>query len=265
MTSGIYELKSELVDLRDHVHRIHMQFRAFKKARDEAETDESVATLQLDWSENAKWKQAKAERGSYYNEDQVSLHTMYTWTTEGSSSITAMSDDTDHTASAIYASVEPVLKDFVTAGKTKINVVSDSPLSQYRNKSIFFMIKKFCEDNNVNLNWIYLECGHGKGKPDAVGAVVKRMIKSIVELCPDEAVYKVEDLLANGLQKMVPSIKLLTFSTADIEAKRKIIPASLKSVTGTAKFHHISAVTTDGVCQLFAANLSGKVAKKINI
>lgn len=155
--------------------------------------------------------------------------------------------------------------DFVASGKKKINVVSDSPLSQYRNKSIFFVIKKFAEDNEIDLTWIYLECGHGKGKPDGVGAVVKRMIKVIIDMSPDEAVYKVEDLLANGLQKMVPSIKLLTFTTAEIEAKRKIIPSSLKTVTGTAKFHEIRAVTANGVCQLYASNLSGEDQKKINI
>ena len=71
---------------------------------------------------------------SYYNENQVSLHTIYTWTTEGNSSIIAMSDDTDHGAAEIYASLELILKSFFEAGKKAITLISNSLLPQYGNK-----------------------------------------------------------------------------------------------------------------------------------
>ena len=84
-------------------------------------------------------------------------------------------------------------------------------------------------------------------------------------MSPDIHLYTVADLLAHGLQQMIPSIQLQTFTTADIEAKRNIIPSTLKAVAGTAKFHEVCAINGNGVCQLYAANLSGDDRKRINI
>ena len=68
---------------------------------------------------------------------------MHIWTTDGNKSIVAASDCTDHSAPAVFASIESVMQDLVANGKNTINVVSDSPLSQYRNKKVFWMIEQF--------------------------------------------------------------------------------------------------------------------------
>ena len=41
--------------------------------------------------------------------------------------------------------------------------------------------------------------------PDGLGAVLKRIIKAIVDMSPGIAIYTVEDLLKHGLQDMVAS------------------------------------------------------------
>ena len=44
----------ELSLMKEHFHSAHTQFRAFKKARKEAMTEDDTITIQIDWSENAK-------------------------------------------------------------------------------------------------------------------------------------------------------------------------------------------------------------------
>ena len=47
-------LIKELNLMHDYQYRVHSQFKAFKMAREEAQSNAGVATIQLDWSENGK-------------------------------------------------------------------------------------------------------------------------------------------------------------------------------------------------------------------
>lgn len=190
---------------------------------------------------------------------------MYTWTSEGNASVISMSDDTDHGAAAVFASIEPILMSFVAAGKKEIDVISDSPLSQYRNKSIFWYIKKFAEKHKVTVRWIYLEAGHGKGIPDGLGAVMKCTICALVDMSPDIPMYTAEDLLENGLQDMLPSINIQTFTTADITKKQKQLPVNLATVTGTLMFHEVTAQLEGNSVKMLASKLSGDERKVITV
>ena len=66
---------------------------------------------------------------------------MYIWSHERKYSRAALSDCTDHKAGTVFTSMEPALNDFVKEGKNMVNIISDSPISQYRNKKIFWMIQ----------------------------------------------------------------------------------------------------------------------------
>ena len=65
------QLVKELHTLQDHLHRVHSQYKAFKMAREEASSNQNVATIQVDWSENAKMCQSRKEKSAYYHEDSV--------------------------------------------------------------------------------------------------------------------------------------------------------------------------------------------------
>ena len=54
-----------------------------------------------------------------------------------------MGDSTDHNAAALMASLKPILDDLVGLGKKRINVTTDSPTNQYRNKDMFYLCKQF--------------------------------------------------------------------------------------------------------------------------
>ena len=135
----------ELTMLKDHLFRVHQQYKAFKNARIEATNDSEgkTATIHLDWSENAKLIQARAAKSAHYNEDQISIQCMRLWNSETQSSVISISDITDHSAGAVWASLEPVLLQLTAKGVTKIYIVSDCPTSQFRNKSIFYLLRDF--------------------------------------------------------------------------------------------------------------------------
>jgi len=51
---------------------------------------------------------------------------------------------------------------FSNIGVSHLNIISDSPSNQYRNKSIFWFIKEYAEKKELSIKWIFLEAGHGK-------------------------------------------------------------------------------------------------------
>ena len=94
--------------LKEHLHRAHIQFKAFKSAREEA-MSRSALTIHIDWSENAILRQPREEKSAYYNKTQVSIHCGYVWDGEDGYSFASISDCTKHDATAVMASLDPVL------------------------------------------------------------------------------------------------------------------------------------------------------------
>ena len=98
-------LVKELNLMHDHQYHVHSQFKPFKMAREEAQSNADVATLQLDWSENAKMQQSQDEKSAYYDEYSACLHPMYIWTKQCNYSHTTISDCTNHKSPAIMSSI----------------------------------------------------------------------------------------------------------------------------------------------------------------
>ncbi|CAF1654845.1 unnamed protein product, partial [Didymodactylos carnosus] len=160
---------------------IKSQFHAFKQARMNATNNNNTATLQIDWPESYALKQAREEKSAYYYEQKISLGTGYVWSQKESYGFGCLSDDCNHMGEAAWASLLPLLKTLVNKNDIKyLNIISDSPVSQYRNKTIMFLVAQFVKQNRVEIKWIYLESGHGKGAADGVGAVIKRAMNEAV-------------------------------------------------------------------------------------
>ena len=65
-----------------------------------------------------------------------------------------------------------------------VHYLTDSPTSQYRNKTVFKILSCHEENFGVMASWSYMEAGHGKGPCDPIGGVGKRKA--------DQAVSKME-------------------------------------------------------------------------
>ena len=107
----------------------------------------------------------------------VSLHTMVVYDKDQHvQSYVAKSDILSHNATVVYC----ILQKLVLLLKSDypdircIHYLTDSPISLYRNKTIFNIVYDHQKDFGVKAKWNYLETGHGKGPCDGLGARVKR-------------------------------------------------------------------------------------------
>ena len=196
--------------------------------------------------------QTRQEKGAYYHTISVSVHAGYVWSKQANYGIAAISDCSDHKAAATWASMGSFFEELVTNGIKQLIVVSDSPTSQYRNKTNMFLMHAFSQKCNppIELKWIYLEAGHGKGTADGIGAVVKRAITDNISFQPDNSIINAEQVIKIIADKTNVHLKLYDQSlVAEFEAT---VPP-LQTVSGTSKLHEI-IIKTDG--SVFGRNLS---------
>lgn len=87
-----------------------------------------------------------------------------------------MSDVLSHNATVVYTILKKLIPQLKTVypAMSKIHYLTDSPTSQYRNKTIFKVLTDHNDDFGVEAMWNYLESGHGMGPCDGLGASIKR-------------------------------------------------------------------------------------------
>lgn len=56
-----------------------------------------------------------------------------------------------------------------------VQIWTDSPTSQYRNKTVFNFIANLESVAGIKARWNYFEAGHGKGPCDGLGGITKRV------------------------------------------------------------------------------------------
>ncbi|CAF4668957.1 unnamed protein product [Rotaria sp. Silwood2] len=152
-------------------------------------------------------------------------------------------------AEVAWTSLQPLLTKLIEQQhKIQIYLISDSLVSQYRNKTSAFMIKQYCKRDKIDINWIFYESGHGKGIPDAVGASLKNKFDQIVVYYSDDAFQAASDLVTTV--KNDTETKLFLYEKSDIDVLKEQIP-KLKAVKGTARMYELIGRKNE---QLYMAN-----------
>ena len=64
---------------------------------------------------------------------------------------------------------------------THVHYWTNSPTSQYRNKTIFGILANHTVEFGVPATWNYFEAGHGKGPCNGVGGSTNRMADEAVQ------------------------------------------------------------------------------------
>jgi hypothetical protein len=98
-------------------------------------------------------------------------------------SVVGLSETLSHNASTVHAMIKkllPMIQDEFPELQF-IHYLTDSPTSQYRNKTIFQLTCDHDDVFGVKASWEYLEAGHGKGPCDGLGASVKRTADSKIK------------------------------------------------------------------------------------
>lgn len=99
------------------------------------------------------------------------------------SSMVVVSEVLNHNSSMVTAILNKVTK-FVkdTCPEAKfIHYWTDSPTSQYRNKTMFDIVARHENLYGLKASWQFFECGHGKGACDGIGGVVKRSADTAIK------------------------------------------------------------------------------------
>jgi hypothetical protein len=182
------------------------------------------------------------------------------WLKNDSFSFGAISDDTNHMSESCWTVTKEIFAELVQRKSvTTINIISDSPVSQFRNKTTIYLMQKFTTTHDVDFRWVFLESGHGKGVADAVGAVLKRSFDEAVSSDPDNSFHNALDLMS--VVKSRTAVKLFIYDKTSTEQLRKSIPA-LETIKGTAAFHEIIAKRNGTV---FAKKLSNEAEQQVKI
>ena len=235
-----------------HVFRDWHQFGTLKKVRQNLSENELY--IVMDFSQNYVCKYAREVQSHFYgaSKTELTLHTgvVYAEKEEDMQSFCTVSESSRHDPAAIVAHLIPILKKTITPKISRLNFQSDSPTTQYRNKSCFYLITQFLPEIFPQIETIYYnfsEAGHGKDVADAISGCTKSTL--------DAAVQNGRD--ANSLETVVAILKekcqkifVDTIGEAQIAEVHTKIPKKLDGFKGTMGTHQYSWKKEPSPCSL---------------
>ena len=115
---------------------------------------------------------------------------------------------------------------------------SDSPSSQYRNKTIFKLISHHKEYFGLEATWSYFEVRHGKGPCDSIGGTAKRQADMAVR--HGKVIIQEAADFYSWASSERGCIDYLSISFEDYEESENILPdlmVNIQAVKDTTKGH----------------------------
>lgn len=175
-------LEDETEEFKQHVERVQIQYDQLKALKDRLPQNHAI--VQMDFAENYTCQASEEVQSAYWNASMVTLHPAVSYMFhEDIMNIPAecLCLKSSGIIRPPIATVFAIMKRLVSEIKTvtpdlkHIHYYTDSVTSQYRNKSIFYIVSRHKSLFSVSASWNYFEAGHGKGPCDGVGGSVKRM------------------------------------------------------------------------------------------
>ncbi|CAK6978283.1 uncharacterized protein LOC125882102 [Scomber scombrus] len=222
-----------------HYNWLH-QAKECRALKESLREDEIV--LHVDFSENLSCK-LNSEVQAFHlggSQKQATVHTCMAYTAAGSQSYATISASLRHDEKAVWAHLEPVLRDVMKnchPSPTILHVMSDGPVTQYRNKNNFYLLSTIPFLSGFRqVTWNFSEKSHGKGAPDGVGGAVKRTADSAVQRGED--VQTPEDFY-NLLTEKKSDVKFFWVTEEDIRRFDEAVPEVVPPVKGTLAMHQV--------------------------
>lgn len=231
-----------------HEGRILHQYNAIKSLKQNMSENEIL--IHCDFSENYSLKYSEEVQSYHFggSRQQISLHTVVTYTRYAehkirTESYCTLSESLEHGPAGIWAHLYPILQINFNKNIRKLHFLSDSPSSQYRNKKMFSFLANHVQEYfpGVELvTWNYHEAGHGKGAPDGIGGVCKRTADRAVAHGRDVSSFKE---LVQVLKDNCPGVTFFEISIADVEKFATVINESkILPFRGTMKVHQVTSL-----------------------
>lgn len=226
----------------EHSKRVQHQYAAVRELKVRMGAEEVL--VQLDFAENWASKFQNEPTAAYYDKSQTTVHPMVCYhraTPTGDleiKSYVAISDEMTHSAPTVFAFLAALIQELTVKipNLKMMHMVSDSPSSQYRNKSITALLARFpAVFGGIQGSWTWLEAGHGKGPCDGVGGALKHQADNIIK--SNSAIRNAEEF-AIKLKAVAQKIEILYVGKKCIEERRKEMSRwEITSVPGIMKIH----------------------------
>ena len=181
---------------------------------------------QLDYAENYPVRFQNEVGAIYYNKQITVLPiVIYYKNAEGEvchMTFGGITEETSHQAPTTFTFIKALMSylKLIPPTLSHVHFVSDSPSSQFRNRTICAIIAKFHKFFGVNASWNWLESGHGKGPCDGVGGALKKLaanlVKSNVVICDTKE-------FCNALEMAGVKTRLIQVSTAAIAREKEYL------------------------------------------
>lgn len=223
---------------RKHTFNCCSQYKYFRQRRDEMNDTECI--VHVDFSENAVCKMREEVQGMHFgaSKKQITLHTGVKYMKDKIETFCIVSDSLDHDAGAIWAHLKPTLTKLREdhSNVKHIEVFSDGPVMQYRQKSNFYLLStEISKLGFKTAKWSFFETSHGMGVPDAIGGSLKRTANSKVrygEDIPDASVF------VQKLQNSKVDVSLVTEKEI-LDQKKKLLNKELNHIPGPFQIHQV--------------------------
>lgn len=235
-TDLLNTFKKKLDRLAKHHFTWLHQAKECRELKDSLQPDEMV--LHVDFSENFACKLNTEVQAFHFggSRKQATVHTCVACTVAGMQSYASISSSLRHDERAVWAHMEPVIRDVLeslTPRPTTLHILSDGPVTQYRNKKNFYLLSSITFLSGfTQVTWNFSEKSHGKGAPDGVGGALKRIADSAVNRGAD--IQTPADFYSFLTERQASSeIKFFWVSEEDIRRLDEAVPDVVPPVKGT--------------------------------
>ena len=183
----ISSFKREIEEFREHVSRVNAQYSAQHFLKENLKVGH--VAIHMDFSEDYNCRSQDEVQSAYWNNISVTLHPVIVYHSKSINedvavkSFVVISNESRHDARFVYATIGKIVAEVqkLVPDITFYHYFTDSPTSQYRNKTIFKVISCHEEYFGAPAAWNYSEAGHGKGPCDPIGGTTKRQADHAVK------------------------------------------------------------------------------------
>ncbi|KAL0151585.1 hypothetical protein M9458_053102 [Cirrhinus mrigala] len=167
-----------------HFNWLH-QAKTLRELKETLREDE--VCIHVDFSENYGYKLSSEIQAFHFggSHKQATIHTCVVYMASSSCSYATISASLRHYERAVWAHMEPVLREAIDKCNTPpstLHIISDGAVTQYRNKKNLYLLSTVHFLSGFQgVTWNFNEKLHGKGAPDGVGGAVKSVADTAVQ------------------------------------------------------------------------------------
>ena len=184
-------------------------------------------------------------QSGHWSHGQATLFTTHIWSGQSSNDKMGMvivSSNLTHTKYSIFVFMQYIfqyLKEHFPLVKT-VNVFSDGPSSQFKQKYLFSNLSTWQEEFDIELKWNFFATSHGKGVVDGIGGSVKRAVWRHVR--SEQVHVSNAQQYSDVARERCPQIHVHYISKEDIDRHQDFLNKKWENtvtIPGTHKIHFI--------------------------